>query len=94
MNKLISGAIAGSAGVAPLPGSAGTFALWSSTAVVNGGSNVAGTQEVADAGSAATWTANGTAVSVANFKVMSGHVNHLNEDHLHPGHRRQSDRDA
>ncbi|MCY7403243.1 MAG: hypothetical protein LH475_01185 [Cryobacterium sp.] len=37
MNKLIVGAIAGTAGLTLLPGDAGTFALWNSAAAVTGG---------------------------------------------------------
>ncbi len=74
MNKLLTGAIAGAAGVALLLGGAGTFALWNSSASVAGGNIVAGNLLVADTGTAGTWTANGTAVTLSSFKAVPGDV--------------------
>jgi len=74
MNKLLTGAIAGAAGVALLLGGAGTFALWNSSASVTGGNIVAGNLLVSDPGTAAAWTANGTAITLASFKAVPGDV--------------------
>lgn len=74
MNKLLKGAIAGAAGVALLLGGAGTFALWNSSTSVAGGNIVAGNLLVADSGTAGTWTANGTAITLASFKAVPGDV--------------------
>ena len=54
MNKLVKGSIAGAVGIALLLGGAGTFALWSDTASVNGGVVQTGTLDVALTGSG-TW---------------------------------------
>lgn len=74
MNKLLTGAIAGAAGVALLLGGAGTFALWNSSTAVSGGNIVAGNLLVADSGTTGAWTANGTAITLASFKAVPGDV--------------------
>jgi alternate signal-mediated exported protein len=53
MNKLVKGSIAGAVGIALLLGGAGTFALWSDTASVNGGVVQTGTLDVALTGTGA-----------------------------------------
>ncbi len=74
MNKLLSGAIAGAAGIALLLGGAGTFALWNSTAAVSGGTIVAGNLLVADNGTVGTWAVNGTPVVLSSFRAIPGDV--------------------
>jgi alternate signal-mediated exported protein len=74
MNKLLKGAIAGAVGIALLTGGAGTFALWNSSTAVSGGTIVAGNLLVADSGTAGTWAANGTPVTLSTFKAAPGDV--------------------
>ncbi|MCU1583867.1 MAG: hypothetical protein JWM49_423 [Microbacteriaceae bacterium] len=82
MNKLVKGAIAGAAGIALLLGGAGTFALWNSSANVNGGTIVAGNLHLGTA-TTGSWTVAhigtngtyGTAVTVTDlskFKASPG----------------------
>lgn len=76
MNKLLKGAIAGTAGIALLLGGAGTFALWNSTANVAGGTIVAGTLDVANSAAAGSWTVNGgtARTSMTGYKIVPGDV--------------------
>jgi alternate signal-mediated exported protein len=80
MNKLLKGAIAASAGVALLLGGAGTFALWNTSATVNGSSVSSGTLTIATSGAAA-WknvsvtsagTANSTIADIATYRIVPG----------------------
>lgn len=74
MNKLLKGAIAGTAGIALLLGGAGTFALWNSTANVDGGTIVAGNLAVVPSTTVGTWTVNGTAIDIADYRIVPGDV--------------------
>lgn len=77
MNKLVTGAIAASAGVALLLGGAGTFALWNDSQTVSGGSISTGTLAIAKVGTP-TWsdisatTANGTTFDPSTQKLVPG----------------------
>ena len=79
MNKILTGAVAGAAGIALLLGGAGTFALWNSTATVNVGSVASGTLAIASTGTP-TWKnisadapVGGTAIpAIASYKVVPG----------------------
>jgi len=55
MNKLVKGSIATAAGVALLLGGAGTFALWSDTAGVQGGTVQTGVLDIAPVADTAKW---------------------------------------
>ena len=78
MNKLVTGAVAGAAGIALLLGGAGTFALWNASTEVNASSVASGTLSLAQS-SAGSWTdvTNGrstalTSAQVAAYKVVPG----------------------
>ena len=70
MKKLITGAIAGSVGIALLFGGAGTFALWTSQATVGAPAVMAGHLTL-NAGSAGKWQENGVDVP-AGYKIIPG----------------------
>ena len=76
MNKILTGAVAGAAGVALLLGGAGTFALWNTTAVVNSGSIASGTLNlVAGATSWRDISPDKTAATISaigSFKIVPG----------------------
>jgi alternate signal-mediated exported protein len=55
MNKLVKGSIATAAGVALLLGGAGTFALWSDTAGVQGGTVQTGVLDIEPVANSAKW---------------------------------------
>jgi alternate signal-mediated exported protein len=84
MNKLVKGSIAGAVGIALLLGGAGTFALWSDNAAVNGGIVQTGTLDIALTGTAA-WkdispdAANTTWV-VATDRLVPGDTVTLTQD--------------
>ena len=65
MNKLVKGSIAGAAGIALLLGGAGTFALWSDTQLLSGGTVQTGELDIALNGTAA-WEDISPETSVAN----------------------------
>lgn len=78
MNKLVTGAVAGAAGIALLLGGAGTFALWNASTEVNASSVASGTLALTPS-SAGSWTdvTNGrntalTTAQVAAYKVVPG----------------------
>jgi alternate signal-mediated exported protein len=79
MNKLTSGAIVGTLGIALLLGGAGTFAMWNSTATTEAGTVAAGTLSIANAGTP-TWknvssdaAAGGVAIpSISAYKIVPG----------------------
>ncbi|KQS22574.1 alternate-type signal peptide domain-containing protein [Frigoribacterium sp. Leaf186] len=78
MNKLVTGAVAGAAGIALLLGGAGTFALWNASTEVNASSVASGTLSLTQS-SAGSWTdvTNGrstalTTAQVAAYKVVPG----------------------
>ena len=78
MNKLVTGAVAGAAGIALLLGGAGTFALWNASTEVNASSVASGTLSLTPS-SAGSWTdvTNGrnaalTTAQVAAYKVVPG----------------------
>ncbi|MFC5929347.1 alternate-type signal peptide domain-containing protein [Cryobacterium melibiosiphilum] len=73
MNTLLKGSIAGVAGIALLLGGAGTFALWNSSATVDGGTIVAGELDV-EAAAAGVWTVNGAATmaTLDDFVAVPG----------------------
>lgn len=78
MNKLVTGAVAGAAGIALLLGGAGTFALWNASTEVNASSVASGTLSLTPS-SAGSWTdvTNGrstalTSAQVAAYKVVPG----------------------
>ncbi len=78
MNKLVTGAVAGAAGIALLLGGAGTFALWNASTEVNAASVASGTLSLTPS-SAGSWTdvTNGrnaalTTAQVAAYKVVPG----------------------
>lgn len=79
MNKILTGAVAGAAGIALLLGGAGTFALWNSTATVNVGSVASGTLSIASVGSpswkniSADAAVGGVAIpSITSYKIVPG----------------------
>jgi alternate signal-mediated exported protein len=74
MNKLLKGAMAGAAGVALLLGGAGTFAMWNDSTPVAGGTIVAGNLDVADSGTAGSWSVNGGAArpNLTGFTAVPG----------------------
>jgi len=85
MNKLLTGAVAGAAGVALLLGGAGTFALWNSTAGVNVGTVSSGVLTIAQSGKPA-WTDNsieGTSTpikEISSFRIVPGDKIQLTQD--------------
>jgi len=76
MNNILKGTIAGAAGIALLLGGAGTFALWNSSASVDGGTIVAGDLEVTSSATAGSWTVNGGAprATLDGYAVVPGDV--------------------
>jgi alternate signal-mediated exported protein len=84
MNKLVKGSIAGAIGIALLLGGAGTFALWSDGALVNGGTVQTGTLDIVTTGSA-TWKdispdAPNTNWAVATDRLVPGDTVTLTQD--------------
>jgi alternate signal-mediated exported protein len=79
MNKLTSGAIVGTLGIALLLGGAGTFAMWNTSTSADAGTVASGTLTIANSG-AATWknvsadaVAGGVAIpSIAAYKIVPG----------------------
>ena len=76
MNKLLKGAIAGTAGIALLLGGAGTFALWNSSANVDGGTIVAGNLAITASPTAGSWSVNGgtARTTMTGYKIVPGDV--------------------
>ncbi len=74
MKKIVKASIATTAGVILLLGGAGTFATWNSSASVAGGSIVAGNLVVEDSDTPGAWTANGTAITIGDYRVAPGDV--------------------
>ena len=73
MNKLIKGSIAGAAGVALLLGGAGTFALWNSTADIDGATITAGTLTVATSNGVWTDQTSATnAIDITDYEIVPG----------------------
>ncbi|WP_104083128.1 alternate-type signal peptide domain-containing protein [Cryobacterium sp. Y11] len=70
MNKLLTGSIAGAAGIALLLGGAGTFALWNSEASIVGGTINAGTLTVA-AGDG-VWADQNGKIAIADYLIVPG----------------------
>jgi len=79
MNKLTSGAIVGTLGIALLLGGAGTFATWNQSTTANAGTVASGTLTIANSGTP-TWknvsadaVAGGTAIAnIASYKIVPG----------------------
>jgi alternate signal-mediated exported protein len=79
MNKLTSGAIVGTLGIALLLGGAGTFAMWNQSTTANAGTVASGTLTIANSGTP-TWknvstdaAAGGTAIAnIASYKIVPG----------------------
>ncbi|PRY64673.1 alternate signal-mediated exported protein [Glaciihabitans tibetensis] len=79
MNKLTSGAIVGTLGIALLLGGAGTFAMWNSTTTADAGTVASGTLTIAKS-STASWKnvstdapAGGVAIpSISAYKIVPG----------------------
>jgi alternate signal-mediated exported protein len=79
MNKLTSGAIVGTLGIALLLGGAGTFATWNQSTTANAGTVASGTLTIANS-STASWKnisadapAGGTAIAnIASYKIVPG----------------------
>ena len=79
MNKILTGAVAGAAGIALLLGGAGTFALWNSSTTVNVGSVASGTLSIASVG-APSWknisgdaSVGGVAIpSITSYNIVPG----------------------
>jgi alternate signal-mediated exported protein len=81
MNKLTSGAIVGTLGIALLLGGAGTFATWNQSTTANAGTVASGTLTIAKTGTTApTWknisadaVAGGVAIAnIATYKIVPG----------------------
>ena len=71
MNKMLTGSIAGAAGVALLLGGAGTFALWNDDAAIAGATINAGTLTVEASNSA--WSDDQGAIDdLANYLIVPG----------------------
>jgi alternate signal-mediated exported protein len=78
MNKLTSGAIVGTLGIALLLGGAGTFATWNQSTTANAGTVASGTLTIANSGTP-TWKnisadapANATIANIASYKIVPG----------------------
>ncbi|MBW9119585.1 alternate-type signal peptide domain-containing protein [Microbacterium trichothecenolyticum] len=74
MKKIVKASIATTAGVVLLLGGAGTFATWNSSATAEGASIVSGNLVVEASQEAGTWTANGTAIDIADYAIVPGDV--------------------
>ena len=74
MNKLLKGAIAGAAGVALLLGGAGTFAMWTDSATVDGGTIVAGNLDVTTDMSSGGWSDADGSIDLTTFVAVPGDV--------------------
>ncbi|MDR7185052.1 alternate signal-mediated exported protein [Microbacterium trichothecenolyticum] len=74
MKKIVKASIATTAGVILLLGGAGTFATWNSSATAQGASIMAGNLVVEGSQDAGTWTANGSAISIDDYRVVPGDV--------------------
>ena len=74
MKKIVKASIATTAGVVLLLGGAGTFATWNSSATAEGASIVAGNLVVEASQEAGTWTANGSAIDIADYVIVPGDV--------------------
>jgi alternate signal-mediated exported protein len=79
MNKLTSGAIVGTLGIALLLGGAGTFATWNQSTTANVGTVASGTLTIANAGtpiwkniSADVAPANSSIANIAAYKIVPG----------------------
>lgn len=73
MNKLIKGAVAGTAGIALLLGGAGTFALWNDSTTVAGGTITSGQLDIANQ-TAGVWKNGAATIDIATYKVVPGDV--------------------
>jgi alternate signal-mediated exported protein len=76
MNKLTSGAIVGTLGIALLLGGAGTFATWNQSTTANVGTVASGTLTIASSGTP-TWKnisadAPSTIANIASYKIVPG----------------------
>jgi alternate signal-mediated exported protein len=79
MNKLTSGAIVGTLGIALLLGGAGTFAMWNQSTTANAGTVASGTLTIANSGTP-TWknvsadaVAGGAPIAnIASYKIVPG----------------------
>ncbi|MBW9110688.1 alternate-type signal peptide domain-containing protein [Microbacterium ureisolvens] len=74
MKKIVKASIATTAGVVLLLGGAGTFATWNSSATAEGASIVSGNLVVEASQEAGTWTANGSAIDIADYAIVPGDV--------------------
>jgi alternate signal-mediated exported protein len=74
MKKIVKASIATSAGVILLLGGAGTFATWNSSATAQGASIVAGNLVVEASQDAGAWAANGSPISIADYRIVPGDV--------------------
>jgi alternate signal-mediated exported protein len=74
MKKIVKASIATAAGVVLLLGGAGTFATWNDTATTEGASIVAGNLVVDDSNVAGVWTANGSTINLAEYRIAPGDV--------------------
>lgn len=72
MKKFVKASIATAAGVTLLLGGAGTFATWNASATTAGATIASGNMVVEDSGVAGTWTANGSAVNLADYRIAPG----------------------
>ncbi|NKS28042.1 alternate-type signal peptide domain-containing protein [Rhodococcus hoagii] len=73
MNKKTKGAIAAGAAAALLAGGAGTFALWSDSENLAGGTIQSGKLTLTTAGTP-TWTKGGNSIDITTYKVVPGDV--------------------
>ena len=79
MNKLTSGAIVGTLGIALLLGGAGTFATWNQSTTANAGTVASGTLTIANSGTA-SWknisadapTGGAAIANIASYKIVPG----------------------
>ncbi|MBM4487289.1 alternate-type signal peptide domain-containing protein [Prescottella equi] len=73
MNKKTKGAIAAGAAAALLAGGAGSFALWSDSETLNGGTITAGTLTLTAQGSP-SWSDENGAIDISTFRAVPGDV--------------------
>lgn len=74
MNRLVSGAVAGAAGIALLLGGAGTFALWNDATTASAGVVASGTLSIATPSGDGTWTntsAGGVTTTIPTSRLSS-----------------------
>ncbi|MGF7122340.1 alternate-type signal peptide domain-containing protein [Rhodococcus sp. AG1013] len=73
MNKQTKGAIAAGAAALLLAGGAGSFALWSDTETLNGGTISSGKLSLETVGTPG-WTKGGSPVTISSYKAVPGDV--------------------